>query len=184
MQRKVLKADGSVEQYLHTKVIGTFCRALACTDGENIFAAEQFAEAITFYLYNKRDAQTIKTEEIHLMIQAVLDSAGFQDASCALAEYHLSRKLRRRRIEVTADEQSAGPGTEASSCQWDKSQIVNNLTDTGLERNLARTIASAVEEKVLSLGMTKVRCSLIKQLVLADTDAMLQAEMHLHNVAV
>ncbi len=29
MQLKVIKSDGSIEEYLHTKVIGTFGNALA-----------------------------------------------------------------------------------------------------------------------------------------------------------
>jgi hypothetical protein len=40
-------------------------------------------------------------------------------------------------------------------------------------------IASSVEEKVLNLGMTRVRRSLIKELVLADTNTMLQVQKEL-----
>jgi len=43
MQLKVIKADGTLEEYLHTKVIGTINNALASVDESNVFAAEQFA---------------------------------------------------------------------------------------------------------------------------------------------
>ena len=84
MNLKVIKADGSVEEYLHTKVIGTFGNALALVDDANIFAAEQFAEAVTFFLYEKHQTQRVTSEEIHLMMQAVLSSTGYEHAAVAL----------------------------------------------------------------------------------------------------
>jgi hypothetical protein len=52
------------------------------------------------------------------------------------------------------------------------------------EPHTATAIASTAEEKVLGLGMTRVRRSLIRQLVLADTDAMLAAQGQLNLSAV
>ena len=40
-----------------------------------------------------------------------------------------------------------------------------------------------MEEKVLNLGMTRIRRTLIRQLVLADTDAMLAAQNQLQMAA-
>ena len=48
-----------------------------------------------------------------------------------------------------------------------------------LDRHLARAIASSVEEKVLNLGMTRIRRSLIKELVLADMETMLLVQKQL-----
>ena len=75
-QLKVIKADGSIEQYLHTKVIGSFSNALDLIGEPNIFAAEQFAEAVTFHLYHNETSSSITSEQIHLMVQAVLNSTG------------------------------------------------------------------------------------------------------------
>ena len=52
MQLKVIKADGSIEEYLHTKIIGTISNALSASGHDSTFVAEQLAEAITYYLYN------------------------------------------------------------------------------------------------------------------------------------
>lgn len=178
MQLKVIKSDGHMEEYLHTKVLGTFSNALGLVDDTNIFAAEQFAEAVTFYLYEKRMSQIITSEELHLMIQAVLSATGYAHAAEALNDHRLNRKLKRGRIEVVDDE-SYGVDEDAAMgvSRWSKSRIVQDLMRVDkVEPHTARAIASAVEEKVLGLGMTRVRRNLVRELVLADTEAMLDAQ--------
>ncbi|HIJ67281.1 MAG TPA: hypothetical protein HPP87_00015 [Planctomycetes bacterium] len=174
MQLKVKKADGSIEQYLHTKVIGTFSNALALIEEPNVFAAEQFADAITFYLYRRRGVFTVSTDEIHLMAQAVLSATGYENAARALNEHRLNRRMKRGRIEVV-DGYEADSGNEpAGLCRWNKTRIVENLVGKDkIDRNMARAIASSVEQKVLNLGMTRIRRSLIAELVAADTEAFL-----------
>ena len=64
--------------------------------------------------------------------------------------------------------------------QWDKGRIVSDLVNKrGVSTELARTIASMVEEKVFSMGMTVVPSSLIRQLVLGDTAAVQHADLQL-----
>jgi len=180
MQLKVIKADGSSEQYLHTKVIGTFSNALALIDQSNVFAAEQFADAITFYLYRKRGVVTVTTDEIHLMVQAVLTATGYENAARALNEHRLNRQLKRGRIEVVDGDKTNSGGEPMRLCLWNKSRIVRDLIRKDkIDRNLARAIASSVEEKVLNLGMTQIRRSLIAELVVADMDAFLQVQKQL-----
>lgn len=184
MQLKVIKTDGTTEEYLHTKVLGSFSNALALIDQANVFAAEQFAEAITYYLYQKRGADTITSDEIHLMIQAVLSATGYENAARSLNEYQLNRKLQRARIEVVHNSYEQYDDTELMIGRWNKSKIVEDLVRKDhLDLHVARAIASTVEQKVLNLGMTKVKCSLIKQLVLADTDAILKAQEQLLEAA-
>ncbi|MHC5059620.1 MAG: hypothetical protein ACYTFK_00845 [Planctomycetota bacterium] len=175
MQLKVIKADGSIEPYLHTKVIGTLSNALALIDQPNVFAAEQFAEAITFYLYRKRGVAKVTSDEIHLMAQSVLTATGYENAARALNEHRLNRRLRRGRIEVIdSDDQSP------RLCLWNKSRIAEDLIrKEKIERHTARAIAASVEQKVLSLDMTQIRRSLIAELVLCDTAAMLKFQKQL-----
>jgi hypothetical protein len=174
MQLNVTKADGSVEQYLHTKVLGTISNALSGSDLETSFVAEQLADAITFYLYNKHTDGSVTSSEIYYMIQAMLNATGYDQASLSLNNYHFTRELMRRRVEVVDTyTQNAMPSN------WNKSQIASDLIDDGIERATARAIASMVEEKVLKIGMSRVPRSLIKQLVEIETQAMLQAQEQL-----
>lgn len=175
MQLKVIKNDGSIEEYMYTKVLAAFSNAFDLIDQPNLFAAEQFAEAITYYLYHERNISTITNDEIHLMVQAILTSTGYENAAIAFNEYHLVRKLKRKRIEVI-------DGGNDTNTPWDKSRISYDLVNDGIDRNVARAIASVVEEKILNMGSNRIRTPLITQLVLADTEAMLNAQQQLQTM--
>ncbi|MDO8303339.1 MAG: hypothetical protein Q7T18_08860, partial [Sedimentisphaerales bacterium] len=100
MQLKVIKTDGGIEEYLHTKIIGTISNALANSGHESTFVAEQLAEAITYYLYNNNSGGAVSSGEIYSMIQAMLSTTGYDDAALVLNNYHYTRELMRHRTEV------------------------------------------------------------------------------------
>jgi len=190
-QLKVIKADGSFEEYLHTKVMGTINNALGEVDLANIDIAEEFAEVVTFFLYNQYNRRTVASGDIFSMIKVVLAATGYEDAAVALSEHHFERKLKRSRIEVvtidiqdlTDAELFTGAEESYGKSRWDKSRIVEDLISRhGITRQTARTIAAMVEEKVFNVGMTLVPSSLIKQLVLGETAAVLRAQRQLHAV--
>jgi transcriptional regulator NrdR family protein len=188
---KVIKADGSVEQYLHTKVLGTIYNALAATGQADTDAAEYLTEAVTYFLYKRDGGGTVASGEIFSMIKAVLSSTDYEGAAVALVEHHLQRRIRRNRIEVIcADiEQLAdaemlyGSEMPRSKSPWNKSVIANDLVNRhNLSRQTARTIASMVEERILNMGINVILSSLIKQLVLGDAAAILHAQRQLQTV--
>lgn len=177
MQIRVRKSDGRFEPYLHTKVLGSFNHALSGA-GECLYAAEQMAEAVTFYLYRRMQQGTLSTDEIHQMVLTVLESMGYYRAAAALGEHRLKRKLQRKRIDVLDD--APHRDRPAETHPWDKTRIAEDLIGRhNLDRFLARAIASAVEEKILNMGVSRVRKSLIHQLVIADTESMLEAHRQL-----
>jgi transcriptional regulator NrdR family protein len=190
-QLKVIKADGSIEEYLHTKVMGTINNALGQVDLANIDIAEEFAEVVTFFLYNQYNRRVVTSGDIFSMIKVVLAATGYEDAAVALSEHNYMRKLKRSRIEVVSvDVKNLADvelftDTEESfgRSRWDKSRIVDDLVNGhGISRQTARTIAAIVEEKIFNLGMTLVPTSLIKQLVLSDTATVLRAQRELQVV--
>lgn len=183
MQLSVIKTNGTTEEYLHTKVIGTFSHALDDVDQTNIFAAEQFAEAVTFHLYHNNRSQSVKSDNIHDLAVTVLNDTGYPDAAAALKEHRMYRSIRRSRIEVLKDNPMPGTPNMASTSRWDKTKIITDLTQKyDLEKKLARAIAASVEEKVLKLGMTQIHSNLVEQLVIAETDIMVRAEKELELV--
>lgn len=190
-QLKVIKADGSIEEYLHTKVMGTINNALGEVDQANIDIAEQFAEVVTFFLYNQYNRRTVTSGDIFSMIKVVLAATGYEDAAVALSDHYFARKLKRSRIEVisidvqdlTDAEFLTGAGEATDRSRWDKSRIVTDLiAGYGVCRQTARMIAAMVEEKVFNVGMMLVPSSLIKQLVLGDTAIVLRAQRQLQVV--
>jgi transcriptional regulator NrdR family protein len=188
---KVVKADGSVEEYLHTKVIGTISNALAGDGQADIYIAEQLADVVTYFLYHGKTPRTVTSGEILSIIKAALTATEYEDAAVALSEHHFNRKLKRSRTEVVsidvqqlADaEMLYGVQQSPHRSRWDKSKIVNDLvTNYDVSRQTARTIASMVEEKIFSMGLTSVPAGLVKQLVLSDAAAFLRAQRQLQNV--
>ena len=190
-QLKVIKEDGSVEEYLHTKVIGTISNALGEIGQADICVAEQLAEVVTYFLYHRQSHRSVTSNEVFSIIKAVLTATSYEDAAIELSEHHFERKLKRSRIEVvsidiqelTDAELLAGAEQSGGRCRWDKSRIVEDLvTKYSLCQQTARMIASMVEEKIFSMGITLVPASLIKQLVLGDTAAVLRAQRQLQTV--
>jgi transcriptional regulator NrdR family protein len=188
MQLKIIKADGSIEEYMHTKVIGAINNALDGAGEADIYTAERFAEVVTYYLYHQQNRRSITSREIFSIINAVLTTTGYEDAAAALSEHYYQRILRRSRIEVVSidiremddAELLARNGQSEGDSRWDKSRIIDYLvTKHNLCRQTARMVASMVEEKIFNMGITRVPVSLIKQLVLGDAAAALQAQQQL-----
>ena len=190
IQLEVIKADGTAEEYLHTKVIGTLNNALARCGEADVLAAEHLAEAITYYLYEVKNQRQVSSSEIFAIVKAVLASTGYERAADALEEHYFQRKLRRSRVEVLhsdirnfADLKTLCGDSSLPTSAWDKSRIVENLIGKNNFHPLAaRTIASMVEEKVLGLGMGLVPSSLINQLVLGNIAIVMQAQNRIESV--
>ena len=184
----VVKTDGAKEPYLHTKVIGSIANALGAAGLPDMTAAQELAEAVTFFLYRNATNRAISTSEILSVIKTVLAGTCFEEAALALSEYHFERKLKRCRIEVArgghsglsdADNLYTDHSQQATS-RWNKSRIVEYLVAKHhLPRQIARTIASMVEEKVFNMGLPVVPAGLVKQLVLNDAAAVLRAQNQL-----
>ena len=196
----VVKTDGTKEPYLHTKVIGSIANALGAAGQSDITAAQELAEAVTFFLYRNATNRAISASEILSVIETVLAGTGFEEAVVALSEHHFERKLKRCRIEVVRGRPAStrplvgrgghsGPSdadnlytdhSEQTRSRWNKSRIVEYLvTKHHLHRPIARTVASMVEEKVFNMGLLVVPAGLVKQLVLNDAAAVLRAQNQL-----
>ncbi len=190
-QLQIIKADGTAEEYIHTKVIGTINNALTAVGRPDMTMAEDLAEVVTYYLYRKENQRRVCSGEILSMIQAVLASTGCETAAMALGDHALERRLRRTRTEVLAVdveefadvEQLYRTDPPPARMPWDKGRIVDDLTGrSGIPRQIARAVASVVEERIFNMGMTQVPQSLIKQLMLGETATILHAQQQLQAV--
>ena len=138
------------------------------------------------------DAQIlVEAADIGLLMDIGLATAqgyGFEDAAEALVNHHYQRLVQRGRIELahvhlekTSDAHELFDyGYQPEKSRWDKSVIVEDLVaEQGLERHTARMIAGMVEQKVFNLELNLVPASLVKQLVLSDTAAVMRAQRQL-----
>jgi len=186
MQLRVEKADGSIEVYLHTKVLGTIAAALADSGSYQEDKPEQLAEAVTTFLRRRYGNTSVSSDEIHSMIEVILTDTGHEEAALALHEYRVNRQIKRRRLEVMHMEKTNTPERNRKRKMlmgdytvqpWDKSKIVRDLEgESELPHNLAQAIASSAEEKALALGCRRITSSLVRELVCNEMLAMHQAE--------
>ena len=190
-QLQVIKTDGTTEEYLHTKVIGTINNALAAAGRPDIVMAEDLAEVVTYYLYRRGNQRQVSASEILSMIKAVLDSTGHESAAVVLGDHAFGRRLNRARTEVLAVDMQDFADVKKlyrtrhspARLPWDKGMIVRDLvTESGLSPLEARAVASSVEERIFNMGMTVVPQSLLRQLVLGEAAAMLRAQRQLQAV--
>ncbi|MFA5553403.1 MAG: hypothetical protein WCZ89_07080 [Phycisphaerae bacterium] len=187
-QLNVIKSDSSIEEYMHTKVLHTINRALVSSGEHDTDIAEHLAEVITYFLYSERAGSAVPSSQILAAIKISLASTGYEAAAEILTEHHYHRRLNRNRVEVvyvdgeeiSDPEQFMQMQEQAARCVWSKSVIIDDLVNrTGLDRSSARTIAAMVEEKILGLQISRISSSLVKQLVLNDTAAVLYAQKQL-----
>ncbi len=193
MQLSVLKADGTVELYLHTKVMGTIAAALSeskCFDPE---LNDQLAEAVTTFLRRRFEKDVVTSDEIHAMLEMVLCDTGYEHAALLLNEHRIQRQIRRGRIEVIwyrwegiSDDfdDSSCPTEILARSLWNKSRIVRDLeVRHGLEHFTARAVAGAVEEKVLGMNCRNISNLLVKELVRNEWIALHQAQSAMESTA-
>ena len=187
-QLYVVKSDGSIEKYVHTKIIGTISRVLSQVGVESVYLAEQLTDVVTYYLYNQENTQKVTSSEIFSIIVAILTETGYEDAADALNEFRLRRRFKRLRTEVVpiniqeiTDAQELIDSEQSGGSQrWDKSKIVKSLTEKyDFEIPVARMVASLVEDRIFSLEITTVPTSLIKQIVLSEAALVMRAQKQL-----
>lgn len=190
-QLKVIKSDGSEEEYLHTKVIGTISNALSNINQADVYIAEQFADVVTYYLYHRQNRRSATSSEILSIIKAVLTETGYYEAAISLGEHYFERQIKRSRIEVvpvdiqdlTDAEMFTVAKESGNRSRWDKSKIAGDLVHRNhLSRHTARAIASMVEDRIFNMGISLVPTSLIKQLVLNETASVLRAQRQMQTV--
>ena len=189
-QLKVIKADGSIEEYLYTKVLGTINNALSQIDLADVYIAEQFADVVTYFLYERQENHNITSGEIFSMIKAVLSETGYEDAADALSQNHFLRMLNRSRTEVVKidirelkDAETITEIEVLDKTKWEKTKIVDYLiTEHDFDRQTARTVASMVENRIFNMEIMRIPTSLIKQLVLRESATFLRAQNQLLTV--
>lgn len=184
MQLKVLKTDGSVEDYLHTKVLGTISNVFSVAGISDNQTAEELAEVLTYYFYRKQHNRMISSSDIFSAVKVVLSATENEEAAVILNEYHHQRRIRRNRVEVVSVDVDELTDAEMMYCadrsRWDKSIMIEDLVSNySLDRQAARMIGSMAEEKILNMGINPVSTSLIKQVMLGDCAAVMRAERQL-----
>ncbi|HUX01004.1 MAG: anaerobic ribonucleoside-triphosphate reductase [Phycisphaerae bacterium] len=173
----IRKRDGRVMPFDQAKIADAIFKAAKAVGGEDRFIAEELAGAVGDYLARHYEDGTPGIEDIQDMVEKVLIETGHAKTAKAYILYRDRRAQARRRMQVRkeAAERSGNTtdlallvdaGSKDALLPWDKNRVAAALEEEAhLDAPTARKVASAVEERVLASGLTRISTSLIRELV-------------------
>ncbi len=175
----IRKRDGKVMPFDRAKIAEAIFKAAQAVGGEDRFIAEELASAVTDYLERHYEGETPGIEDIQDMVEKVLIETGHAKTAKAYILYRDRRAQARRAMTVRkAALGSSAPrsttdaalmvdtGAKDALVPWDKGRIADALEkEAHLDAATARKVASAVEEKVLASGLSRISTGLVRELV-------------------
>ena len=176
---QVRKRDGRIMPFDAAKIADAVFKAAQAVGGEDRFIAEELAGAVCDYLnrHYEGEGEVPGIEDIQDMVEKVLIETGHAKTAKAYILYRDRRSQARRRTQVRkeARERSGNTtdlallvdtGAKDALVPWDKGRIAGALEEEAhLDPRTARKVASAVEERVLVSGLTRISTSLVRELV-------------------
>ena len=160
-----------------SKIADAIFKAAQAVGGEDRFIAEELASAVLDYLDRHYEGDIPGIEDIQDMVEKVLIETGHAKTAKAYIIYRDRRHQARRAMTVRKVSRERGrsttdfsllvdTGAKDALIQWDKSRIAEALEkEAHLDAATARKVATAVEEKVLASGLSRISTSLVRELV-------------------
>ena len=174
---QIRKRDGRIMPFDKAKIAHAIFKAARAVGGEDRFLAEELAAAVADYLKRHYEGDTPGIEDIQDMVEKVLIETGHAKTAKAYILYRDKRAQARRAMTVRKAAQEKGRSTTDSALlvdtgakdalvPWDKSRIADALEkEARLDAATARKVATAVEERVLASGLTRISTALVRELV-------------------
>lgn len=171
--RSVLKRDGREVPFDKTKIADAIYKAAQVAGGETRNEADELTEAVVMFLEREFHENPPPIEAIQDMVEQVLIETGHAATAKAYILYRERRTQIRNSLRVRkpaplddASQVKVSPGTRNEIASWDPEKIVLALEiEAELEPEIAREIAHAVEQKILTAGMQQVTTLLIREMV-------------------
>ena len=171
--RWVRKRDGAIVPFDRTKIAEAIFKAVQAVGDDDRFLADELAGVVCLFLRRHYSGEPPGIEEIQDMVEKVLIETGHAKIAKAYILYRDRRAQVRRKLQVhkSVDRPDmrvqTGSGDQAEP--WDKARIARALeVEAQLDRDVARKVATAVEQRVLSSGFRKLTTHLIRELVDAE----------------
>jgi len=174
----IRKRDGRVMPFDQSKITDAIFKAAQAVGGEDRFVAEELASAVADYLDRHYDGDTPGIEDIQDMVEKVLIETGHAKTAKAYILYRDKRTQARRAMTVRKAARSregrnstdaallVDTGAKDALLSWDKGRIAEALEkEAHLDPRTARKVASAVEDKVIASGLSRISTSLVRELV-------------------
>ncbi len=170
--RKVIKRDGTAVEFDETKITEAIFAAAKAVGGHDYSLAKGLTERVTAFISEHFTADRIYIEDIQDAVEKVLIESGHAKTAKEFILYRERRHEMRKGLlvrERTFDPDSSVVVDMRSSeklLPWDKSRISSALIrEHQIPVQLACDIASAVENKIFTSGITRISTGLIRELV-------------------
>ncbi|MBL7140551.1 MAG: anaerobic ribonucleoside-triphosphate reductase [Planctomycetes bacterium] len=174
----IRKRDGRIMPFDQSKIIDAIFKAAQAVGGEDRFVAEELASAVADYLDRHYEGDTPDIEDIQDMVEKVLIETGHAKTAKAYILYRDKRTQARRAMKVRKAARSregrnstdtallVDTGAKDALLSWDKGRIAEALEkEAHLDPRTARKVASAVEDKVIASGLSRISTGLVRELV-------------------
>mgnify|MGYP005647879417 CR=1 FL=1 len=172
----VQKRDGRRVPFNETKIADAIFQAAQAVGGDDRALAEELASMVTMMLERSYDGTPPQIEDVQDTVEKVLIETGHARTAKAYILYRDRRARIRQSLQVRKPVRNNGDSTDIALLvntetqdkidQWDKANIARALElEAELDQKAAHGIASAVERKVISSGLTRISTSLIRELV-------------------
>lgn len=169
----VIKRDGTEVPFKIEKISNAIEKAFIADGGKLEHNSQELADAVVLFL-EKNQVVKPPIEEIQDMVEVVLANLGYARVAQKYKAFREERRLARGRLFVEGVnpedyEEIHSPIMVENikkqiSSKWDLQIIQQKLIeDFQLPTEIARTIASAVEKKIISLEFNKVSSELIRE---------------------
>jgi ribonucleoside-triphosphate reductase len=173
---RVRKRSGKLVPFDQSKIANAIFKAAQAVGGDDRMLAEELASMVTMMLERNHNGSPPDIEEIQDTVEKVLIETGHARTAKAYILYSDRRARIRQSLQVRKPVRKSGNSTDIALlvntetqdqlAEWDKTKIANALeVEADLARRTAREIASAVEERVMDSGLTRISTSLIRELV-------------------
>jgi len=175
---QIRKRNGRAMPFDQSKIADAIFKAAEAVGGEDRYVADQLASAVSDYLDRYYEGDTPGIEDIQDMVEKVLIETGHARTAKAYILYRDKRAQARRAMTVRKvtrgrnrrDSTDAAllvdTGAKDALLSWDKGRIAEALEkEAHLDAKTARKVATAVEQKVIASGLSRISTGLVRELV-------------------
>lgn len=176
MIKSIRKREGNIVEFNENKITHAVFAAMQSVGEENQDVAKKITDQIVDKLEEIFKDKIPHVEEVQDIVEETLIKEGMTKVAKAYILYRDKRRRIREKLKVRKKIQNHRSTTDISLLVstttsenislWDRQKIVQALTkEAELPLNISRSIAKAVEEKILDLDLNEISTSLIRELV-------------------
>ena len=175
--KKIVNPDGTLVPFDEKDIIRSIYQASVLAGAPDYELAEELAEVVIFFIERNFTESYPTHEDVSEWVERVLlETADPEIAKAFILWREEQKKLDETKISKSMREPSlfedfeiSVVGSDNKVSLWDRRKIHEDLiVKTGVARKVAEDIATAVEDKVFTIGKAKITSKLVRALIDAE----------------